>query len=569
MENTTDFMKGIPSFIGCVRRNSSPKQSHLKGLNTIFDHGDFTLFTTHSNDSELRTFHHSDQTFLWTGGLDLGSDFNLTTFDHHKADHKFVYVSYTNNTLELHTDHYSKIPLVYALQDNNLYFSSSLELLLKYIGGEKKRINKNGLLFYYNFGFTAFEHMLLEDVKSLAGGQTLKYANEDLQIESYYTVYNNQAYCSKSLEDHMTLIDQSLLASTQSTLEPYEHIGIALSGGVDSGYLAQKISECGKSFNAYTLGFKDDYNEFERVDYLSKRLNFTTKKIILSPEDIVTNYLEASKHASFPVGFNNSILNFIYKQAHSDGVSIMFDGDGADRLFLGMNKYVQLKKILKFYAMHKACHTHHLMAKLLKIIKHPTAQKLRFYFEKFNKNFQFYGERKLPNTLVYDEDFENLLHDIALPKELKLINHPIDKWLFFSFFSVYYTPTFFFHTPYELQLKQGIVSNPQFWSDDLVNLALSIPVDQKLRGNTTKLVLREAAQQKIDDGYWNLSKIGLQNSYSYLKQSDLGKSFIAEQVQEIKKGEAYHELKEAMPDKTIDAERLIPFHIWNENMSQI
>jgi len=554
----------IPGFVGVVSSQSLEPVNGLNDVETILKTPKFQLFTYDNQKSNLKKYHVSDKYFLWTGGLGLEKDFKLDRFNNKKADHKFVCVKFSDSKLSIYTDHYSKIPLLYYFENETLYFSTSMELLLRIVGKEKKQTNLKGLMFYYNFGFTAFNHTLYDGVQSLSGGQKLTFNNGEIETEHYFNIFSIDNYNSNAIEKNIELIDKYLLESTQSTLSSSDNIGIALSGGVDSGYLAQKINEFGKTFNAYTIGFKDDYNEFERVDYLSDRLNFTTRKIILSPQEIISNYLEVSKNSSFPVGFNNSILNFIYKEASNDGVNIMFDGDGADRLFLGMNKYLQLKKILQFYALHKKLNTNSLFANLLKLVKHPIASKLRFYFTKFNNDFPFYGERKLPNSLIYDYEFESLLNEIALPLELKKLSDSTDKWLFFSFFSVYYTPTFFFHTPYELQLRHDIVSNPQFWSDDLVTLGLRIPVEQKLSRKTTKLVLREAAKLKIDDGYWNLSKIGLQNSYNYIKNSKEGRTFIDEQIKKVKQSDAFQLLQEKMPDKNIDTERLIPYTIWKE-----
>ncbi|NRA93533.1 MAG: asparagine synthase, partial [Psychroserpens sp.] len=428
------------------------------------------------------------------------------------------------------------------------------------------------ILFYYNFGFADYENFLIDGVNSVPGGKVLTYNFDSghLVEKSYYDIFDLSHYQNNtnSFEQNVRQIDEVLLDSTKRMLDNYNSIGIALSGGVDSGYLAQKISECGRDFKAYTLGFDNDYNEFERIEYLGKKLDFSVQKIIVGPEDITQNYLQVVKHSSFPVGFNNSILNFIYQDASADGVDLMFDGDGADRLFLGMNKYVQLQKILKYYNTSKNLGLHKLFAGLLNMIGHPTSRKLGFYFQKFNEGIPFYGERKLSNNQKFVKQYEQIINDMALPIEMKSLGNSIEDWLFFTLFSVYYTPGFFFHTPYELQLQKGIVSNPQFWSDDMVNLALSIPVDQKLANGTTKKVLREAAKLKIDDGYWGLSKIGLQNSYLYMKDHDQGKTFINDHLSDISRSDAYKYLTEKVPQSTIDAERLLPYHLWKKSLTE-
>jgi len=557
----------IPAFGGHASSRELGHVANNSNLETVIQNENLKVFV-YGVPQKVDYYFLDQNSFLWNGGFK--STQRPNDFDYKIIDNKFIYLKFEDAKLNVYTDHFSKIPLFYSWDNETLTFASSLELLLLLKPNKLNSFDNNGLLFYYNFGFSNYQNHLIDDVQSVAGGQHLEYnfKSNQFKINTYYNIFNIEKYNSNSnsLEENVKAIDDELLKATKSSIHNFNKIGIALSGGVDSGYLAQKINECDRKFNAYTLGFENDYNEFERIDYLSKKLDFKANKIIINSNDIINNYMEVVNKSSFPVGFNNSILNIIYKQANADGIDLMFDGDGADRLFLGMNKYLQLEKILEIYGTAKGLKVKHLVVRFLKYVKHPSAAKLRFYFQKFNEGYPFYGERKLSNNINYVKEFETILNSLALPKELKEIGDSIDSWLFFSLFSVYYTPGFFFHTPYELQLKHNITSNPQFWSDKMVELALSIPVKQKLYKKTTKMVLREAAITKIDDGYWNLSKIGLQNSYQYIKQSKEGHEFINDNVEQIKSSDEYAFLKEVQPDQDIDAERLLPYFIWKKTM---
>ncbi|MEY8847883.1 asparagine synthase-related protein [Psychroserpens sp. XS_ASV72] len=564
--NYNSTIKSVPAFGGIISKTK--KQSDDNPLvNQIYNNESLQLFTCNA-PKENNYYILNEGHFLWFGGTTKTSE--IHSFDIFKNDDKFIQLKFDKDKIQLFTDHYSKIPLFYIQNDDSFVFSSSLELLRILNPTKTLEFSDDGLLFYYNFGFADYKNFLVKGVNSAPGGQELTYAipTGKLTQITYHNIFDVKSYANNSntLKQNVKQIDEVLLKATKKTLQGFNSIGIALSGGVDSGYLAQKIHECNRDFKAYTLGFKDDYNEFERIDYLSNKLDFKVQKIRISPEDIINNYLDVVERSSFPVGFNNSILNIIYKEANSDGIELMFDGDGADRLFLGMNKYVQLQKILQLYKRSKKTGMHKVMAALLNGIGHPTTKKLSFYFQKFNEGIPFYGERKLANNQSFVKAYEAKINDMALPEELKLMSNRIDDWLFFSLFSVYYTPSFFFHTPYELQLCHNMVSNPQFWSDDMVDLALSIPVDQKLHKKTTKKVLREAAKLKIDDGYWNLSKIGLQNSYHYMRNSQKGSTFINDHISSIKTSDMYACLKEHVPQKDIDAERLLPFYIWKKTL---
>jgi len=514
-------------------------------------------------------YHKLDEdAFLWTGGSKIIS--KDQKFDYLTEDSKFVYIQIDTHNYSVISDHYSKIPLLYIQKGDTVYFATSLKYLLELSNSKTLDINYNGLSVYYHFGVNSFEQGLIKNMKVLSGGSQLTYSNKSISISKYFdlTKFKSNWKNTNSLKENTLSIDEVLLKSTAKTVKNYDKIAIAVSGGVDSGYLAQKLNESNRDFSAYTIGYVDGYNEFERIDYLADILNFKAEKIIVSAKDIIDNYLKVSAYSSFPLGYNNSIMDFVYKQAANDGAEVLFDGDGADRLFLGMNKFIQLKKFLNFYDRSKSLKLNYLIPSLLKLVNHPSGKKLQFYFRKLNHGMEFYGERILLDKITFDLEFEEALNDLMLPKELKSLDKNIDKWLFFSLFSIYYTPTFFFHSPYELQLKHGLVSNPEFWSDDMVKLALSIPTNQKLHQKTTKKVLREAAKIKIDNGYWSLKKIGLQNSYKYIKTKDFGKEFISSYVKLVKQTDEYLYLVEHNIEGTIEPERLIPYYIWKENMFQ-
>jgi len=559
----------LPAFGGIVSCKSFSKFEKARKFENLFRNEYCELYVNkESHNSRITNFLISKNRFVWTGGF--SSNIDLKNFDPSENDEKFILIDFGKKFINIYTDHYSRIPLFFSLDNDVLYFSSSLKMLQKLRPYQSFKVDYKGLLFYYNFGFSNYNNYLEKSIESLSAGVHLSFDLEKnaLTKTNYHNSYTKNTMnkaINNSLNKNIRLVDNALLEGTKKTLNHFNKIGIAMSGGVDSGYLAQKINECGRSFSSYSIGYKDGYNEFERIDQLSKALDFKTKKIIIDETDIINNFLEVSEQSSYPIYFNNSILNFVYKEANKDNVDVIFDGDGADRMFLGSNSFIRLNKVLNFYRLSKKLSLNTLIPFIFKKINNSTIKNIRFYFERFNHGYPFYGLRQLSDFNKYDKIFENILHEITLPSEIPE-DMKSDHWKYFVMFSLYYFSAQFLHNQYELQIKYNIASNPQFWTDNIVNLALSIPFDQKIYKNTTKHVLREAAKTKIDDSYWNLSKIGLQNSYSFIKTKKTGKDFIRSYIGKIKKTEEYLYLIEHSPNTYIDPERLIPYYIWKENL---
>lgn len=560
----------LPAFGGFSSRKGISSINAYNEFKSIFENSYCKLFVSNETLNErLTNFLIKDSKILWTSGF--SSNIDLKSFNPYDNDEKFVFIEIKDKSIDLYTDHFSRIPLFISVKEEVFYFSSNFQMLQRLMAIQTFKVDYKGVLFYYNFGFTNYNNHLTENIESVSGGKHIHYdiVNNILKKNTYYDIYTEEVSPKKScniLEDNIRSIDEALHRSTEKTLSHFNNIGIAMSGGVDSGYLAQKIHECGRTFHSYSIGYDGGYDEFDRIDYLSKVLNFDTKKIIIDEKDIIDNFLNVSEHSSYPIYFNNSILNFVYEEANKDNVNVIFDGDGADRMFLGSNSFIRLNKVLDFYRIAKKLGLNKVIPSLLKSLNKSTFNNIRFYFERFNHGYPFYGLRQLADFNIYDNNFETLLNQIALPKEIPN-TIKTDDWRYFIMFSIYYFSPCFLHNQYELQIKYNIASNPQFWTDDLVDLALKIPLEQKIHKKTTKYVLREAAKIKIDDGYWNLSKIGLQNCYTYIKSKKHGKDFINSYIDIIKKTDEYLYLLDNTSDKAVDPERLLSYQIWKEKLT--
>jgi asparagine synthetase B (glutamine-hydrolysing) len=124
----------------------------------------------------------------------------------------------------------------------------------------------------------------------------------------------------------------------------------------------------------------------------------------------------------------------------------------------------------------------------------------------------------------------------------------------------------FFYDPVEIQNELGLSPVPAFWDDRLVSLALSIPTDWKMRAGTTKYILRKAAALNLDENYWMLPKIGLQDSFAYVSQSEEGRGWYNEQIEKIRNSKEYQILQEILPGGIVRPARLIGLINWKKIM---
>lgn len=458
-------------------------------------------------------------------------------------------------------------PLYYYYQNDQFICSTNIRKLISLIPSFSKEINYNSLLQYYCFGFEPANASMLQHINKLPAGHTLTYTANKIHLQQNTIQASPPLPINYSnLEEVIGQVDETFEQSI-SSLQSVGVNGLSLSGGVDSGYTLTKLRKTNATINAYTMLYGKAYSETDRIQHLEKELGINVHKITLQAEEIRNNFETVNSLTSSPCGFNNATMNLLFKQAGTDGVHTMFDGDGADRLFLGMNRYLQLQKVLQLYAGLNKIGLSGLITMLTGFLKHASLLKTHTLFKNWNNGQVPYVER-IYQTQVYNQAFEERIYKLAvLPYYTEFMEqNPVFDWKsdpfrFISYFAIKKCPEMFFHQPSELQLAHQMNATPAFWHPQMVELALQIPTGFKLKNNTTKYILRKAAAKNMSPDYWQLPKIGLQSSYKFAISDNMGGLWLNLHYEQIKKTDWLKQFQMLTP-ATIDYKRLLPFHIW-------
>ncbi len=508
------------------------------------------------------------------GGRSEEKLFFLSNIDLERIEGSFVYLkmilSHGRVNLYLSTDKYGFRRILYFQDENTLTFATHLLGLKLLLQNRLTCISAEALLHYYNFGFTPNDQTLLEGIRKVPPGSTLKVENGNVSIFSYFSVsklYCPHRYAQCSEEDICKIIDDRLLKSICRRIPGAGLVGVSLSGGVDSGYIAQKVIQSGAPVVGYTLAYDGYYDEFDRVDSLSKPLGIEVRKITVTPDQVIENFKYANSISSEPMGFNNSIMRFVALEAQKDGVQTLFDGDGTDRLFLGMSRYLQYQKAVWIYNLSKKIGLLPLLKSILRLIPSREFHKLHIHFQNWSRGICPYPERDLGSLQKYDALYECKVYESAV----KRFRDSFERELGFDDFGLYLTyqaiqmcPEMFFYDPSEIQAELGLFPVPGFWDDTLVSLAISLPTESKLRGGNTKHILRLAAARNLLAGHWMLPKIGLQNSFAYVIQSREGRKWQTKEREKVMNSEEYEMLRRILPGGNVELDKFIALIVWKE-----
>lgn len=503
-----------------------------------------------------------------------GSDAELAGLDIAELDGSFILVDMEETDgsirITIAVDKYGTRRLYYTITDDFIIFST--HILGFHLLGQKlnRNIQDDTLLHYYNFGFAPSDESLFPGVMKLPASCQLVIDNGNPTVERYFDIkemYRPEAFAGLDEAQLCERIDNALARGISRRADSGEAVGISLSGGVDSGYIAQKLTQTGATVFGYNISYADYYDEEDRVDYLARSLKLDVRKIRLSADQIIENFEQVSAVSSEPASLNGSIMRFAASQAKTDGLVKLFDGDGADRLFLGMNRYLGYKRAIDLYSSAAKIGMTGPLRMILGILPGSEIQKLHILVSNWRAGIPPYPERRLGGVETYDHEYEATVYRLGAQPYFDRYRQYFGAFEFGSYFtyqSFHMCPEMFFHGSTEMMTDLGVSPIPAFFTDEMVELAFNIPAKWKLRDKTTKYILRKAAAQHMDKEYWMLPKIGLQSALHYVLQTDDGKRWYATLRDKVLDSSEYKALAKLTRGQEIETDRLVSLMAWKD-----
>ncbi|NIM17560.1 MAG: hypothetical protein GTO45_36565 [Candidatus Aminicenantes bacterium] len=459
-------------------------------------------------------------------------------------------------------------------KDNTLYFATHISGIKFLLGEKMPTLSSPSVIHYYHFGFTSCRETLFRDILKIPPASTLTICGGKVRLDKYVNLselYNPGKYRRMSEFAICTEINRNLETSIQKRVGDKKTLAVALSGGVDSGLIAKKAREMGISVAGYNLAYGLDgleYDESSRVNRLAGDFDIALRKIAISPRQLIENIEPASSITSEPIAFNDAAMAILFAEAAKDGLDSLWDGDGVDRLFFGMNRHMQYHKLFKLYNRLKPLKLVPQIMSIIKRIKGSKIKKLTILLNNWLDGIPPYPERKLEKNRKYDRDFERYIFDLGIKpsRDSFIKTFPADDVhdmiLYFTYQSIGMCPEIFFHSPLELLQYYGMTPVSPFWTDSMVSLALSIPSYFKVKKGKTKYILRKAASIGHNRDYWMLRKIGLQNSYNFIKNTSHGREWQEEWNKGIKESLLYGIVSDHLQGEPVEIPRLLMAYIW-------
>lgn len=245
-----------------------------------------------------------------------------------------VYDSH-ENTFTVARDRTGVKPIYYVVNNDGFAFASEEHVLKQYLG--ENTINKQALYLHVRFGMSDAVPWN-ESIQSVLPGHWIKWIPNlrNLIVRKWFTPTLQRLQNSRDLRE-------LLLESMRKRLRSDVPMGFAVSGGIDSaiivGIARWLLGDAAPLhlFGVSSSGLAGDESSWQQL--VHHKVGGTFHKIQV--EDFQAGDLEKIIHHTHraPVAWNNIAHFALCERVRQEGITVIFNGQGADEIFGGYPDY--------------------------------------------------------------------------------------------------------------------------------------------------------------------------------------------------------------------------------------
>ena len=240
-------------------------------------------------------------------------------------------------------------PLYFYHQNGRFIFGSEIKAILKH-PSLTAEVNEEALYHYLTFVTTPAPQTLFRRIQKLPAGHMLVVNRDgDPQLRQYWDALPSPAP-ELSEAEHQKNILKLLRESIRKRMMADVPFGVFLSGGVDSSANVALMSELmTQPVRTFTVGFDDceELNELESARAISKRFATDHHEVMIGRQEMQKFLPELVFHQDEPIADPVCIpLYYVSKLARDTGTIVVQVGEGSDEIFAGYDwfrSYLQIE----------------------------------------------------------------------------------------------------------------------------------------------------------------------------------------------------------------------------------
>lgn len=424
----------------------------------------------------------------------------------HEFDGMFAFCLYDTNSQKVYfsRDRAGKKPLYLWRNDKEVVFSSELNALRKVL---PLTINKNAISDYLYLGYNYQNITPYENVKELSGGLYIELDLHTLKqkevrwfdVENYY---RQQSSISK--QEALAQLDAHLHAAVKRRIVSSDlDVGAFLSGGIDSGLITAVASHYNKKLKTFTVRMPGAYDESQLAELVSQQYGTNHHTIDISFDNLQNDFVKIVSNYGEPFFDSSAIPSYYVSKAAKEQITVVLNGDGADELFGGYRRYVPFQYLNFFDVNSPLKKAVGLLTRVLPVA-HEKKSKYNFVYRlaqlaSYKTQLQVYNASTTDLLVGYEDRFLKppVLTEVSqmLIEVNKMPISSLSKVLLADYNALLFSdllPKMDIAT-----MAHSLEGRSPFLSKEMLTFAPTLPDVLKVKGTTTKVLLRTLAEKYL------------------------------------------------------------------------
>jgi asparagine synthase (glutamine-hydrolysing) len=269
----------------------------------------------------------------------------------------FHYAIWDSRTRELHLarDRLGKKPVYFAQPGGNFIFASEIKALLVH-PALTADLDEDAFFHYLTFVCTPAPMTMFKGVHKMEPAERMTVrADGTTESEIYWSPFSEQVAAevdSMSEPELKERLLELLRKSIQRRMMSDVPFGVFLSGGIDSSTNVALMDELmGDPVQTFSVGFEDPrYNELGYARRIVEQFGTDHHEMVMTAADLERFVPELVYHQDEPLADPTSVpVHYVSKLARDSGTVVVQVGEGSDELFHGYEGYITHARFRRRY----------------------------------------------------------------------------------------------------------------------------------------------------------------------------------------------------------------------------
>jgi len=249
------------------------------------------------------------------------------------------------NRLFIARDRAGKKPVYYYSDGKSLVFASELNALQRQVNDE---INPQGIGQYLRYGAFHGSTTPYKNIKELppAHYAFVEIPAASISLHRWWDIERFYERRSRAgFDESLAQVDSALHAAVKRRIESSDlEVGSFLSGGIDSGLVTAIASQYKSSLKTFTVSFSGAYDEAPLAKLVADKYKTQHTEINISFDDLQNDVERILSNYGEPFTDDSAIPSYYVSKEARKYLTVILNGDGSDELFGGYRRYVPFAK---------------------------------------------------------------------------------------------------------------------------------------------------------------------------------------------------------------------------------